>query len=163
MAEIDLADAEHTDKRRPHQFLADQGLGLGDLGIRLVELRLVGIDIGLGLEFMCGEVARAREIGLREMRLRLVIREVAALRPVIDLDEGIARLDRRAGLEEIRVTRPATSGAMMTWCSAVNEPMLGRSRGIAIAIAVAAATGSGGGTLWAKKVVIARSRNRSKA
>ena len=37
LADLDLADAELAVERRAHQLLRDDGLGLGDAGIGLVE------------------------------------------------------------------------------------------------------------------------------
>ena len=91
LSDLDLAHAEFAVERRPHQLLRDNGFGLGDTGIGLIERRLCRIDGGLRPELARSQLLGAIERELRHRRLRLEDGEVALLGTVEQLHQRRAR------------------------------------------------------------------------
>ena len=82
MSDLDLADAEFAIERRAYQLLRDDGFGLGNAGIGLVEGSLRGINRRLRPELARGELPGAIELLRGHSGLRLEARKVALLRSV---------------------------------------------------------------------------------
>src|SRR4029077_2926746 len=77
LSDLDLAYAEFAVERRAHQLLRDNGFGLGDAGIAVVDRDLRGIDGLLRPELTQSQLLGAIELELLRRRLRLEVGEVA--------------------------------------------------------------------------------------
>ena len=99
LTEFDMPQAELATERRENELLRDERLGLGDVGLRLVIGGLRVVNRRLRAELTQGERLGAVERQFRGERLRLEIRQIAAVGIVEQLHDGLALDDMRARLE----------------------------------------------------------------